>query len=111
MTMNRAEARRTIESLNAVGSPVERVVRPLAERLRTYCADEQLCAEYADAMADAAAQLERWEAYRAELVDMEQRLGKIAGNFLVLGAWEDAAKCALKAEGMRWVRGRMPPAA
>ena len=29
MTMNRAEARKTIESLNAVGSPVERGVRPL----------------------------------------------------------------------------------
>ena len=33
MTMNRAEARRTIESLNAVGSPVERDVgRPVPER-------------------------------------------------------------------------------
>lgn len=34
MTMNRDEARRTIESLNAVGSPVERRVRPRVERLR-----------------------------------------------------------------------------
>ena len=31
MTMNRADARRTIESLNAVGSPVERGVRPHAQ--------------------------------------------------------------------------------
>ena len=30
MTINSDEARRTIESLNAVGSPVERRVRPLA---------------------------------------------------------------------------------
>jgi hypothetical protein len=30
MTIDRAEARRTIESLNAVGSPVERGVRPYA---------------------------------------------------------------------------------
>ena len=30
MTINSDEARRTIESLNAVGSPVERLVRPLA---------------------------------------------------------------------------------
>lgn len=30
MTMNSDEARRTIESLNAVGSPVERQVRPRA---------------------------------------------------------------------------------
>ncbi len=29
MTINSDEARRTIESLNAVGSPVERRVRPL----------------------------------------------------------------------------------
>ena len=35
MTINRAEARRTIESLNAVGSPVERGVRrPVTE---LYC--------------------------------------------------------------------------
>lgn len=33
MTMNSDEARRTIESLNAVGSPVERHVRPHAKTL------------------------------------------------------------------------------
>ena len=54
-------------------------------------------------------QLARWECYRAEIADMEQRLGKLARNFLDCGAWEDAAKCALKAEGLRFVRGRMPP--
>lgn len=37
--------------------------------------------------------------------------GRIAGNFLSLQAWEDAVKCAMKAEGMKWVQGRMPPAA
>lgn len=55
--------------------------------------------------------LNRWEAYREEIADKEQRLGGLAGNFLELGAWEDVAKCALKAEGMKWVRGRMPPGA
>ena len=30
MTMNSDEARKTVESLNAVGSPVERIVRPRA---------------------------------------------------------------------------------
>lgn len=95
----------------AVGTPLVRQVRPLVERLRAYCADEQLSDEYAQAMLDAAAQLERWEAYRAELQDAEQRIGKVARNFIDLGAWEDAGKCALRAEGMKWVRGRMPPAA
>ena len=33
MTMNSDEARRTIESLNAVGSPVERQVRRLRRKL------------------------------------------------------------------------------
>lgn len=33
----------------------------------------------------------------------------MAKNFLELGAYEDAAKCAIKAEGMRFVLGRMPP--
>ena len=60
---------------------------------------------------EAAAALMRWEAYRAELADHEKRIGKVARNFIDLGAWEDAGKCALRAEGMRWVRGRMPPEA
>lgn len=60
---------------------------------------------------EAATALMRWEAYRTELQDAERRFGGLARNFLNCGAWEDAAKCALKAEGMRWVRGRMPPAA
>lgn len=60
-------------------------------------------------MDDAMAALQRWESYRAEMQDMEARLAKLAGNFLELGDYEDAAKCALKAEGMRFVLGRMPP--
>ena len=57
---------------------------------------------------EAATALLRWEAYRTELEDAELRIGKLAGNFLALKAWEDAGKCALRAEGMKWVRGRMP---
>lgn len=53
-------------------------------------------------------QLRRWESYREEIADKERRLGGLARNFLDLEAWEDAAKCALKADGMKWVRGRMP---
>ena len=60
---------------------------------------------------EAATALMRWEAYRAELEDAEKRIGKLARNFIDLGAWEDAGRCALRAEGMKWVRGRMPPAA
>lgn len=52
--------------------------------------------------------LQRWESFRDEMAGMEQRMGRLAKNFLDCGAWEDAAKCALKAEGMRWVVGRMP---
>lgn len=57
---------------------------------------------------EAATALMRWEAYRQEIEDAELRIGKLAGNFLELKAWEDAGKCALRAEGMKWVRGRMP---
>lgn len=53
--------------------------------------------------------LQRWEQYRAEMQDMESRFAKLAASFLELGAYEDAAKCAIKAEGMRFVLGRMPP--
>lgn len=50
----------------------------------------------------------RWDSYREEMQDMERRMAKLAQDFLRLKAYEDAAKCALKAEGMRWVTGRMP---
>ncbi len=40
MTINKEEARKTIESLNAVGSPVERGVRPVAYRLKDQEATE-----------------------------------------------------------------------
>ena len=36
MTMNKAEARKTIESLNAVGSPVDRGVRRLLDDEREH---------------------------------------------------------------------------
>lgn len=53
----------------------------------------------------------RWEQYRAEMQNMEGRMAELASGFLELGAYEDAAKCAIKAEGMRFVLGRMPPPA
>jgi len=56
-----------------------------------------------------AAALQRWEHYRTEMQGMESRYADLAKNFLELGAYEDAAKCAIKAEGMRFVLGRMPP--
>ena len=49
MTMNKAEARRTIESLNAVGAPVECAVGRLAPEPPERCADCDLpngCQEY-----------------------------------------------------------------
>ena len=48
----------------------------------------------------------RWEDYRNEMMDMERRMAKLARNFLALGAYEDAAKCATRAEGMRFELGR-----
>lgn len=62
-------------------------------------------------MSKEAEELLRWEQYRAEMQDMEGRFAKLASSFLELGAYEDAAKCAIKAEGMRFVLGRMPPPA
>lgn len=58
---------------------------------------------------EAQAKLDRWEAYREEMQRMEQRLAKLAANFLELGAYADAAKCAAKAEGIQFIAGRMPP--
>ena len=53
----------------------------------------------------------RWEAYRAEMADVEQRMARLSANFLMLGAYEDAAKCAFKADSMKRLIGRMPPPA
>jgi hypothetical protein len=96
----------------AVAASVERPVRPLAARLSVL---QVLLAEshpeHHATVAEAVQQLERWETYRAEMAGSERRIGRIAGNFLSLQAWEDAAKCAMRAEGMKWVQGRMPPAA
>lgn len=54
--------------------------------------------------------LARWESYRAEIEDMERRMKALAFNFLELNDFESASRCAIRAEGMRFVRGRMPPA-
>lgn len=54
--------------------------------------------------------LEGWEAYRAEIEDMERRMKALAFSFLELGDYESASRCAMRAEGMRFVLGRMPPA-
>lgn len=58
---------------------------------------------------EAQAKLDRWEAYREEMQGMEVRQAKIAADFLELGAYSDAARCAIMAEGMKFVVGRMPP--
>jgi len=52
--------------------------------------------------------LERWELFRNEMQNHQDRLGNLAGSFLDLGAFDDAAKCAIKADGIKYVLGRMP---
>ncbi len=53
-------------------------------------------------------ELERWRSFRAEMEQHEKRLAQLAKNFLELSAYEEAAKCAIKAEGLQYVLGRMP---
>ncbi len=48
------------------------------------------------------------EAFRKEMIDHKERMAKLAANFLELDAFEDAAKCAMKAEGLAYVIGRIP---
>lgn len=52
--------------------------------------------------------LERWELFRCEMQIHQDRLAKLAGSYLELGAFDDAAKCAIKADGIKYVIGRMP---
>jgi len=52
--------------------------------------------------------LERWELFRNEMQNHQDMLGHLAGSFLDLGAFDYAAKCAIKADGIKYVLGRMP---
>jgi hypothetical protein len=52
--------------------------------------------------------LERWELFRVEMKTHQERLGKLAISFIELEAFDDAAKCAIKADGIKYVIGRMP---
>ena len=53
-------------------------------------------------------QLERWELFRLEMQSHQDRLKKLAISFLELEAFDEAAKCAIKADGIKYVIGRMP---
>lgn len=46
--------------------------------------------------------------FRVEMLDSQSRMADLAADFLELGAYEDAAKCAMKAEVLKWVVGRIP---
>ena len=52
--------------------------------------------------------LERWELFRCEMQNHQDRLAKLASSFLDLGDFDGAAKCAIKADGIKYVIGRMP---
>ena len=54
------------------------------------------------------ATVERWEAYRAEMIAVEKGLHDIARRYLDLRAYKEAAECAMRADAMRFVIGRMP---
>jgi hypothetical protein len=67
MTMNKDEARKTIESLNAVGSPVDRGVRPHAEQ----CADLERRLRLA---------MRQWDTWKAYALELQSRLVKYEGG-------------------------------
>lgn len=53
-------------------------------------------------------ELERWELFRAEMLEHQKQLGKLAKSFLELEAFDSAAECAIKADGIKYIVGRMP---
>jgi len=53
-------------------------------------------------------ELERWELFRAEMLEHQKQLGKLAKSYLELEAFDSAAECAIKADGIKYVIGRMP---
>ena len=54
------------------------------------------------------ATVERWEAYRAEMIGFEARMRDLSKKFLEIPAYKEAAECAMRADAMRFVIGRMP---
>ena len=54
---------------------------------------------------------EALNAFRAEMTESQTRSAELAAAFLRDSMFEDAAKCAMKAEILKWVLGRIPPAA
>jgi hypothetical protein len=52
--------------------------------------------------------LKQWELFRAEMQNNKDKFKKLAVSFLELDAFEDAAKCAIKADGIDFVLKRMP---
>jgi hypothetical protein len=54
------------------------------------------------------AKLNRFESFSEEMVRHRDELARLSAEFLKLDAFDDAAKCAIKAEGLKFVIGRMP---
>ncbi len=52
--------------------------------------------------------LKEWELFRVEMQNNREKLRKLAVSFLELDAFEDAAKCAIKADGIDFMLKRMP---
>lgn len=52
--------------------------------------------------------LKQWESFRKEMQRNKEQLQKLAISFLELDAFEDAAKCAIKADGIDFMLKRMP---
>lgn len=81
----------------------------MAGRLHVYGKDKTACEHWQQIKPqmtqDESTQLGR---FRAEMEDTQRRMADLAANFLQLGAFEDAAKCAMKADTLKWVVGRIP---
>ena len=82
--------------------------RPLTEHIGFECPPEVGLSDSNALVRVQADSLERWELFRTEMMNHQDRLGKLAADFLMLEAFEDAAKCAIKADGIKYALGRMP---
>lgn len=57
-----------------------------------------------------ATDLEKWGLFRKEMLAHQKRLTSLAKSYLELEAFDSAAECAIKADGIKYVLGRMPKA-
>lgn len=95
--------KRHAANLVEIGGREVRALQDLVRLLGTEAG--KLCGPQGDAQSE---QLRRWALFALEMIEDQRRMADLAKSFLELGAFDDSARCAIKADGLKFVIGRLP---